>query len=195
MLVIDLSEIPPEGKDVDEALDVPSVHLEGEGDFTFEAGGRLVCHLALTGDGLVQVNGRLAARLGLSCGRCLEPFTFSLDLPLELVYVPQSTVAGAGDEDEVALSDRDMIVAYYEGERVDLGEMVREQLLLSLSMKRLCREDCRGLCPVCGTNWNTAECACARGAAEAPLGPLGKALESQESSADAVPPPRTRVRA
>jgi uncharacterized protein len=195
MLVIELSEIPPQGRDVDEALDVSSLHLEDERDFTLEAGGRLACHLALSGEGLVQVNGRLVARLGLTCGRCLEPFALALDVPLELVYVPQSTVAGAGDEDEVALSDRDMIVAYYEGERLDLGEMVREQLLLSLSLKRLCREDCRGLCPVCGTNWNVAECACARGEAEAPLGPLGKALESQGSSADAVPIPRTRVRA
>jgi uncharacterized metal-binding protein YceD (DUF177 family) len=62
-------------------------------------------------------------------------------------------------------------------------------------MKRLCREECRGLCPACGANWNQAECACARDEGQAPLGPLGKALESQGASAEAGILPRTRVRA
>ena len=63
-------------------------------------------------------------------------------------------------EDEVELSDREVVVGYYDGERLDLGDVVREQLFLSLPLKRLCREDCRGLCPTCGKNLNTGACGC-----------------------------------
>ena len=53
-----------------------------------------------------------------------------------------------------------MVVAYYDGDRLDLGEMIREQLFLSVPLKRLCREDCRGLCPTCGVNRNRTPCDC-----------------------------------
>ena len=42
----------------------------------------------------------------------------------------------------------------------DLGEMVREQVLLALPLRRLCREECRGLCPSCGVNRNADSCDC-----------------------------------
>ena len=53
-----------------------------------------------------------------------------------------------------------MVVGYYDGDRLDLGEVVREQVLLALPLKPLCREDCRGLCPRCGQNRNLGPCGC-----------------------------------
>ena len=50
-----------------------------------------------------------------------------------------------------------MVVAYYDGDRLDLGEMVREQFFLAVPLRRLCREDCRGLCPTCGANRNLTD--------------------------------------
>jgi len=75
--------------------------------------------------------------------------------------MPHGTEPDADEEEqEVELSDRDMVVAYYDDDRIDLGEMVREQMHLALPLRRLCREDCGGLCPSCGVNRNIESCDC-----------------------------------
>jgi uncharacterized protein len=55
-----------------------------------------------------------------------------------------------------------LTTAFYENDEIDLGHLMREQFTLSLPMKPLCRDDCRGLCPVCGVNWNKGSCDCKR---------------------------------
>ena len=57
-------------------------------------------------------------------------------------------------------TDRELVVAYYDAARIDLGEMIREQLFLGLPMKRLCSEGCQGLCPSCGVDRNASSCQC-----------------------------------
>jgi uncharacterized protein len=52
-------------------------------------------------------------------------------------------------------------VSYYQGEGLLLEDALREQVLLALPLKVICREDCRGLCPHCGTNLNIGQCSCA----------------------------------
>jgi uncharacterized protein len=160
MLVLEISQIPPEGLEVHEALDPASVHVEGEGDFALEPGGRLDGRVELVDGTSVHVRGHLSARLRVECGRCLESFSFALDQDLDLFYLRRRPDEDGGEEDEVELTDRDMVVAYYEGDRLDLGEVVREQCFLTLPLKRLCREDCRGRCPSCGRNRNTESCGC-----------------------------------
>jgi uncharacterized protein len=54
-----------------------------------------------------------------------------------------------------------VVVGYYDADRLDLGEAVREQILLGLPLKPLCREDCQGLCPRCGKDRNLGPCGCA----------------------------------
>jgi uncharacterized protein len=103
------------------------------------------------------LSGRLQARLQLICGRCLEPFTLPVDTQVDLTYVPHPAVAA---DDEVELSQDDLTTAFYRDLTLDLGEMVREQFYLALPMRPLCREDCKGLCPQCGTNLNQGTCAC-----------------------------------
>lgn len=158
MLVLNVSQIPLEGMEVDSPLEAGEVHLEGEGSFALQPGGSLRCRVDRGDDKTVHVRGHLAARLGLECGRCLEPFPLAVEQELDLFYLPHGE--DAEEEDEVELADREMVVTYYAGDRLDLGEMIREQLLLSVPMKRLCREACQGLCPQCGTNRNNAACSC-----------------------------------
>jgi len=177
MLLIEISHIPPEGLELNAALDPGEIHLEGEESFAFEAGGTLRCRVERGEDQTVHVFGWLGARLGLHCGRCLEPFGFALDQNLDLFYLPHR--ADQEEEDEVDLSDRDMVVGYYRNNRLDLGEVVREQFFLSLPLRRLCREECRGLCPVCGVNRNVVRCECAE--PEPRLAPL-KELFGKSSS-------------
>ena len=60
------------------------------------------------------------------------------------------------------MEDDDLTTAFYGNDEIDLGQLVLEQFYLALPMKPLCRESCRGLCPECGTNLNTATCSCVR---------------------------------
>lgn len=161
MLLIEISTIPHEGLEVDEPLDLPSVHLGGEEGFALRPGGRIVCRLERAeGDG-VHVRGRLRAGLGLECNRCLGAFDLPVDQPLDLFYLPHHPEAeGEEEEDEVELEDHEMVVAYHNGSRLDLGEMVREQLYLTVPMKPLCREGCAGRCARCGADLNSAACGC-----------------------------------
>jgi len=160
MLVIHVREIPPEGKPIGAPLDPGAVHLEGEDEFALVGGG-LVGRVEKGEDKAVHFRGRLQAQLGLHCGRCLEAFVKELDEDLDLFFMPRGAQPDADEEEqEVELSDRDMVVAYYDHDRIDLGEMVREQMHLALPLRRLCREDCRGLCPSCGVNRNTGSCDC-----------------------------------
>lgn len=104
-----------------------------------------------------MLGGRLQARLQVTCGRCLEPFMLPVDTQVDLTYVPHPEQAA---DDEVELSQDDLTTAFYRDQTLDLAEMVREQFYLALPMRPLCREDCKGLCPRCGTNLNQGTCAC-----------------------------------
>jgi uncharacterized protein len=103
--------------------------------------------------------GRVTTTLELPCSRCTEPFTLPVEAAFDLRYHPQSANTGEGERE---LQDDDLSDAYYEDETIDLGQLMREQFLLALPMKPLCRDDCRGLCPVCGTNLNRGTCDCKR---------------------------------
>lgn len=176
MLTIDVAKIPSEGMAVSAAIDPGEVHLEGERSFTLLPGGAVDCRIERGEDRSVHVRGRLRATLGLECGRCLEAFELALDQALDLFYLPHRAGDQDETEDEVELSDRDVVVAYYAGERLDLGDVLREQIFLALPLRRLCREECRGLCPACGQNRNTAACACPSETAPA-LAALGALIE------------------
>ena len=176
MLLIEISNIPVEGLVVDEALDLPSVHLAGEDAFLLRPGGRLSCRLERVDGDSVHLRGRLSAGLGLECNRCLGPFDLPVDQELDLFYLPHGKDAeGEEEEDEVELDDHEMVVAYHDGSRLDLGEMVREQLYLTVPMKRLCREDCKGRCPRCAQDLNATTCGCP--APEAGIDPRLAALK------------------
>lgn len=104
--------------------------------------------------------GTVRATLELGCSRCLEGYAVPVDAAFDLRYLPQS--ANAGDEEQEIAED-DLSTAFYRDEVIDLGQLVREQFYLVLPMKPLCRPDCRGLCPQCGTNLNRDRCGCTGG--------------------------------
>ena len=159
-MLIDISRIPPEGLSLDEALEPVALHLEGDPEFALRPGGRLRGRVEVVDHGTVHVRGRLESTVEIECGRCLERYPVALGQELDLFYLPRGGAPDEAQEEEVELTDRDVVVGYYEGDRLDLGEVVREQILLALPLKRLCREDCRGLCPACGQNRNLVACGC-----------------------------------
>jgi uncharacterized protein len=161
MLLIDISHIPPDGLVVDEPLLASEVHVEGEETFALAPNGRLECRVDKVDGVSIHVRGRLAAGLDMTCSRCLESFTFHVDQELDHFYLTHAADSTSEEEEEeVELKDRDMVVSYYAGERLDLGDTIREQLFLAAPVKPLCRAGCLGRCPTCGANRNDNPCAC-----------------------------------
>jgi len=103
------------------------------------------------------LTGRVATTLQLECSRCAEPMGWPVDVVFDLTYLPQQGEAETG---ELEVAEEDLGVAYYTDETIDLGLLMREQFLLAVPMKALCRDDCQGLCPTCGANRNTTPCTC-----------------------------------
>jgi uncharacterized protein len=101
--------------------------------------------------------GNVATTLELACSRCLEAYRLPVDAAFDLRYQPFSENAGEGERE---IGDDDMDTAFYQNDEIDLGQLMQEQFLLALPMKPLCSDDCKGLCPTCGTNWNRATCDC-----------------------------------
>jgi len=107
--------------------------------------------------GEIRVRGSLSVTMEAACDRCLEPAFCQVDKDFDLFYQPAGEfVKGGEDEIEEVESE----VAYYEGDRLDLNDILREVVLLALPMRFTCREDCKGICPQCGQNRNQAVCDC-----------------------------------
>src|SRR5207244_565222 len=99
--------------------------------------------------------GHARTTLELPCGRCLEPFTLPIDAAFDLRYQPHAVNTGEGERE---IEEDDLSTAFYDNDQIDLGQLMREQFYLALPMKPLCIQDCRGLCPACGTNLNKGTC-------------------------------------
>ena len=108
----------------------------------------------------------------LLCARCVEPVATPLGGNFDLLFRPQAADADAGER---SITPDETEIGYYEESGLSLEDVVREQVLLSLPSRTLCKEDCKGLCPRCGQNLNlgsataslhdgsAVECACGPG--------------------------------
>lgn len=172
MLEIVVSKIPVGGRVLEEDLTPEGLGVDGDEGFALRPGGRIEGHVERGDDDSVHVTGRIAARLGLACDRCAEAFEQAVDAPVDLYSLPHRADGAEEDEEEVELSDRDMVVSYHREDRLPLGALVREQLVLAVPMTRLCRPDCRGLCPQCGVNRNQTACDCRPEEGESPFAAL-----------------------
>ena len=107
--------------------------------------------------GEIRARGRLAVTMRCDCNRCLEPAVFPIDSPFDLFYRP----AGAAEDDsEVEIDEGEAEIGFYEGDGIELTDVLREHVLLSMPMQRVCRGDCQGMCPICGQNRNLINCGC-----------------------------------
>lgn len=118
--------------------------------------------------------GTLTAHTRAVCARCTEEFSSSTARAFKFVVGPRS-IGGSP-----APSPDDVGYALYEGDEIDLSPLIREELLLSLPTRPLCREDCQGLCSQCGANLNDDSCDCPAPAADSRLAVL-RTLKIQRS--------------
>jgi|SRR5690554_1018865 len=97
-------------------------------------------------DNLYVLQGKLTGPVGLVCSRCLKPVNYQLDVDVLEEFSSRPAV----DDD----------VHRFQGEEIDLTQVLREIVLLALPVKPLCSPDCRGLCPHCGIDKNVESCEC-----------------------------------
>ena len=105
----------------------------------------------------IRLTGDLATSLELPCARCLDPVVQAVARSFDLLYRPQGIDAG---HEELSVTAAEAEIGYYHGDGLQLEDVLREQVLLSVPLKVVCREGCQGLCPVCGKNRNTEPCSC-----------------------------------
>ncbi len=107
--------------------------------------------------GEVRVQGRYTVELTAECDRCLLNARFPLDAGFDLFYQPASVIAR---DEEIEIHEGEAEIGFYAGGGLELEDILREQILLALPMQRVCSEDCKGICPVCGRNRNQSACDC-----------------------------------
>ena len=115
--------------------------------------------------GVVTLSARAAFTFCGACDRCLTPFTTPYDIPIEHTLV--TTLENEENDDYILLDNY----------QLDLDDLVMADILLELPYKSLCREDCRGLCPMCGQNLNEGLCGCNRKSVDPRLAILGQLLD------------------
>jgi uncharacterized protein len=154
-MLYDLSRFRGDTDRIDRRYDPGAFALKDE---EFRVVGPVVLGAALRKDARkVRLVGRVGARLECDCSRCLEPFEVPVDAEFDVMFLPaEAHVGGPGEE----VREDDLGVSFYKDDTIDLGALMREQFYLALPMKPLCREDCQGLCPVCGVNRNRETCSC-----------------------------------
>lgn len=122
----------------------------------------------------VLVRGRVDALLELQCSRCLRPFSYEARVDVDVVYHP---IDDLKTEERHEIHDDELDMGFYRGDELDLGELVREQVILSVPIKPLCSESCRGICPNCGADLGPDPCRCTPKEIDPRLAVLKKLLD------------------
>ena len=151
MLTLDLPRLEREGS-LEFEGEIPSDDPIWEGSNLRFRGPLDVSGLARTaGSGEILVETRIRGELQQQCRRCLDPVRTPMELDALLVF---------GEVDEEDGGDGEIRPLDVSAMELDLGEAVREELILVVDPFVLCDADCRGLCPRCGINRNEESCDC-----------------------------------
>ena len=135
----------------------------------------LVCKVSLIRQGgdNIFVSAHINTTILVECRRCIKPFDVDVTTTFDLLFSMGNESSEPDEEDE----------RYYDGEILDISDDVRQALVLEIPTWSLCSETCKGLCPQCGTELNTAECSCeiadeTSASASNPFSVLSKILEN-----------------
>ncbi len=104
------------------------------------------------GKGKAVINAVTSLTLQLACDRCLKPVEYSMELDVEQEVISPEYL-GEVDEDADQTS-------FMDGYQLNVDELIYSDIVLNWPMKILCREDCKGICRICGKDLNTGECGC-----------------------------------
>ncbi len=121
-----------------------------------------------------RLQGRFAGRFQMPCARCVEPVDVPLASDFDLIFRP---IGVDSDAPERSITAPETEIGYYQKDSLLLEDVLREQVLLALPVRTLCKSDCKGLCPRCGANRNHRLCTCE----ESPADPRWEALAGLRS--------------
>ena len=105
----------------------------------------------------VFVSGHIETLAQVECDRCLQKVELPVSADFALEYITGSDYESS---EAAELSEAELSVSVFDGHAIDVDEIVKEQILLAVPTRVLCREDCKGICPECGIDKNTGECRC-----------------------------------
>jgi uncharacterized protein len=108
----------------------------------------------------IRLKGRYAGAFEVPCARCLEPVEVPVSAEFDLIFRP---IGADSDSPERSITASETEIGYYQRDSLLLEDVLREQVLLSLPVRTLCKPDCKGLCPRCGANRNLQPCSCDEG--------------------------------
>ena len=106
--------------------------------------------------GTVFIKGTFSALIYVDCSRCLEQTSLPIGSDFAYTLIP----AKAETREDLELTPEELEISYYQGDFIDLTSIICEQIILQVPIKALCSEECKGLCPHCGTNLNISSCDC-----------------------------------
>lgn len=158
MLVVDISSIRDEkGASLEVGLSCAGSRLEAaRDDIVYSGPVSVLAEVTSTGFSMV-VRGEVKATLVSPCSRCLEP----AELPLKAVLFEEYRQPGPQAESDSGLDADDGDTRTYSGNTLDLTDAVRDAIIMATPIRILCKDDCPGLCPMCGVNLGTSSCGCA----------------------------------
>jgi uncharacterized protein len=154
---------------IDYAVDLTQIGplpVKGQADLLMENRG----HGQAVAD--IRVRAEYGGHFEILCARCVEPVAVPVEGEFDLIFRPQAADAEAGER---SITVDETEIGYYDESGLLLEDVVREQVLLSLPGRTLCKEDCKGLCPHCGQNLNNGTCSCEKASA-APIDPRWQGL-------------------
>ena len=180
---IKVMDIPEEGLDIralaqDDRWFLDVIKEAFQEDYQKGSAASLDLHLMKTCDN-ISATGSVVIDLTPSCARCLESFKKRTTVPLHVDLAPLKE-AGIEEGEELELGSGDLNFAFYKGEEINLGEIVREMLMLEIPLRYLCKEACRGLCTHCGQDLNEATCGCAPAHGDSRFAVLKSLLKTTE---------------
>lgn len=153
-MVIKLSNIlsvPNKSEEMD--ADITLTSIDGRGS-AYEITSKEPVHVKLTnlGGQKIHLEAHIVCSIAIPCDRCLKDVIHDYDIEVDR----KLNVSESEDNDD--LDDVNYIKEY----NLDIDMLVYEEVTLRLPTKNLCREDCKGICPVCGADLNHKECGCDR---------------------------------
>lgn len=154
-MIVDLTEIEGLSRTYDFKIPVGELELDSPGvrlASDVEVHSEVIKHAVE-----VNANGSITAEAEIDCTRCLEPVRQKLAIDFATSFVDPEHFASGRDHE---ISTRDLDTDVLEGHRLDLAEIVREQIVLNLPEQFFCTPDCKGICPKCGANRNLIDCKC-----------------------------------
>jgi uncharacterized protein len=130
---------------------------------------------------LLLVQGEVKAQVRTECARCAEPGIVEITAPIEEEFSIRGP-EGAPLEPVETIDVEEPAAAAFADNVLDLSELVRQQLLVSMPLRPLCTPDCKGLCPECGGNLNQGPCACPAASEESPFSVLKSMLDEAKDA-------------